>query len=96
MMIFLTGNDSGGECGVTVSRLFPMSGTGPESNLAEETGENGHRPAPPFWYSYNYGSVHFTTLSSEHDLTSGSKQIKVRSLLGNFGNRCILICCNIV
>lgn len=37
---------------------------------------NGHRVAqkPPFWYSFEYGPVHFTMLSSEHDLTSGSKQ----------------------
>ena len=34
-------------------------------------------PNPPFWYSYNYGSVHFTSLSSEHDLTKHSQQRKV-------------------
>lgn len=51
-----------------------MSGQGPRNDLADE---NGHPPSPPFWFSYNYGSVHFTTLSSEHDLTKGSKQIKV-------------------
>jgi hypothetical protein len=28
----------------------------------------------PFWYSFEYGSVHFTVLSSEHALEPGSKQ----------------------
>ena len=67
------GNDSGGECGVTVARLFPMSG--PRNGLPADNGH--HTPSPPFWYSYDYGSVHFTTVSSEHDLTSDSKQVKV-------------------
>ena len=51
-----------------------MSGEGPKNLLADE---NGHAAAPPFWFSYDYGSVHFTTLSSEHDLTEGSRQMKV-------------------
>ena len=37
-------------------------------------------PNPPFWYSYNYGSVHFTSLSSEHDLTKHSQQRKVSAV----------------
>jgi hypothetical protein len=71
------GNDSGGECGVTVSKLFPMPGSGLGSQHNQETDDNGnHLPAPPFWFSYDYGAVHFTTLSSEHDLTHGSRQIQ--------------------
>ncbi|GIL70681.1 hypothetical protein Vretimale_3776 [Volvox reticuliferus] len=31
-------------------------------------------PNPPFWYSFEYGPVHFSTLSSEHDLELGSTQ----------------------
>ena len=33
---------------------------------------------PPFWYSYDYGSVHFTVLSTEHSLEHDSHQYKVR------------------
>ena len=29
---------------------------------------------PPFWYSFDYASVHFVMLSSEHDLGSSSSQ----------------------
>lgn len=29
---------------------------------------------PPFWYSFEYGSVHFTVISTEHDLQPGSTQ----------------------
>lgn len=31
-------------------------------------------PNPPFWYSFSYGSVHFTVLSTEHDAAPGSDQ----------------------
>ncbi len=45
--------------------------------------ENHHRgSAPranaPFWYSYDYGSVHFTVISTEHSLERGSPQYRVR------------------
>jgi hypothetical protein len=32
------------------------------------------RPLPPFWYAFDYGSVHVTVVSSEHDLSPGSRQ----------------------
>mmetsp|Transcript_20846 Transcript_20846/g.25810 ORF Transcript_20846/g.25810 Transcript_20846/m.25810 type:complete len:433 (+) Transcript_20846:5-1303(+) len=51
-------NDSGGECGVPFSKRFHGSGNG-----------NG-----VFWYSYDYGSVHTTVISSEHDLSEESEQ----------------------
>ena len=35
-------------------------------------------PNPPFWYSFEYGSVHFTVISTEHDLTECSDQRAVR------------------
>ena len=39
------------------------------------------RPAnPPFWYSFDYGAVHFVMVSSEHDLHKHSVQYKVRLL----------------
>ncbi|KAK9868893.1 hypothetical protein WJX84_002861 [Apatococcus fuscideae] len=28
----------------------------------------------PFWYSFDYGSAHFTVISGEHDITDGSDQ----------------------
>ena len=54
------GHDSGGECGVPVYNRFHM----PESG-------NGNQP---WWYSFEYGLVHFTILSSEHNFTHGSPQ----------------------
>ena len=35
----------------------------------------------PFWYSYNYGSVHFTVISTEHSLEPDSEQYRVRCRL---------------
>ena len=29
---------------------------------------------PPFWYSYEYAHMHFTVISTEHDLEPGSRQ----------------------
>lgn len=52
------GHDSGGECGVPLYRRFHMP-------------DHGHAP---WWYSFNYGLVHFTILSTEHDFTRGSEQ----------------------
>lgn len=68
--LVFAGNDSGGECGVPVSKLFTMSDCSSNSN-------GGHPHNAPFWFSYDYGSVHFTTISTEHDLSSGSDQRKV-------------------
>lgn len=55
------GADSGGECGVMLARRFMM----PASARADN---------PPFWYGFDYGSVHFTAISTEHDLQPGSPQ----------------------
>ncbi len=67
-MAVVAGNDSGGECGVAVAKRFRMpnreTAAGPPSNA-------------PFWYGFDYGSVHFTILSSEHDLHNGSLQREV-------------------
>ena len=51
-------HDSGGECGVPLDHRFHMS-------------DNGNRL---WWYSFDYGSVHITQISSEHDLAPGSVQ----------------------
>lgn len=56
------GDDSGGECGVPSVAHFRM----PKSEDS-----NG-----PFWYSYDSGLVHTTVISSEHDLSPGSRQYK--------------------
>ena len=52
------GNDSGGECGVPTFYRFSMPDTGHSL----------------WWYSYNYGLVHFTLFSTEHDFMPGSSQ----------------------
>ena len=54
------GHDSGGECGVPVYNRFHM----PENG-------NGNQP---WWYSFEYGLVHFTVFSTEHNFTRGSPQ----------------------
>jgi len=57
---FYDGSDSGGECGIPFESRFRM-------------------PIPAkdqFWYSINYGSVHFLFMSTEHDFTNGSIQYK--------------------
>ena len=49
--------------------------------LAAENRHRGSAPRAnaPFWYSYDYGSVHFTVISTEHSLERGSPQYRVRS-----------------
>ncbi|XP_058961900.2 uncharacterized protein [Pocillopora verrucosa] len=51
-------DDSGGECGVPMFYRFHMPDNG-----------NGL-----WWYSYEYGSVHFIMMSTEHDIRPGSRQ----------------------
>lgn len=68
------GEESGGECGVMAARRFAMP--------------NQDRDNAPFWYSYDYGSVHVTVISTEHDLSPGSTQYDwLHSDLKNV-NRC--------
>ncbi|KAA6417699.1 MAG: nucleotide pyrophosphatase phosphodiesterase [Trebouxia sp. A1-2] len=69
------GNDSGGECGVATARRFIM----PEAYLdaaQQEAANHGSSVNSPFWYSFDYGSVHFVMLSTEHDVTPGSHQYR--------------------
>ena len=52
--------DSGGECGVPYETYFPM-------------------PVPAKdkpWYSIEQGPVHFTVISTEHDWSQNSEQVK--------------------
>ena len=60
-------DDSFGECGVTTAMRFSMPEHGPAPGRPEPS--NG-----VFWYSFNYGPVHFTVWSSEHNFTKGSRQ----------------------
>jgi hypothetical protein len=83
------GNDSGGECGVPVSKRFQMPSTTfrPPSSLstsssnknqtttADSTTTSSSSSNGVFWYSYDSGSwLHTIVLSSEHNLTIGSPQ----------------------
>ncbi len=52
------GDDSGGECGVPMFNRFHMP-------------DNGHAL---WWYSFDYGIVHYTIFSTEHNFTDGSPQ----------------------
>jgi len=53
--------DSGGECGLPTALRFPMP---------PPMGRGAGSP----WYSFDYGVVHFTTVSTEHPLGPGSAQ----------------------
>lgn len=52
------GTDSGGECGVPMYYRFHMP-------------DNGNAV---WWYSFDYGSLHFMMMSTEHNFTEGSPQ----------------------
>jgi len=57
----VTNADSGGECGVPFAMRFPMPAPA------------GNNPATP-WYSYDYGVVHFISVSTEHPYWPGTPQ----------------------
>jgi len=57
-------DESGGECGAMLTKRMPMP------NLRAGT-DNA-----PFYYSFDYASVHFTMISTEHDISPGSQQYK--------------------
>ncbi|CAM9572762.1 unnamed protein product, partial [Phaeothamnion confervicola] len=56
------GFDSGGECGVPYAWRFPMPPPA-DDPLADTP-----------WYSFDYGPVHFTVISTEHDFGRPSNQ----------------------
>ena len=43
----------------------------------QEAANHGSSVNSPFWYSFDYGSIHFVMLSTEHDVTPGSHQYRV-------------------
>jgi len=61
---FWEAKSSGGECNVPYRKYFPMPYSIPE--IKDDSP----------WYSFDYGPVHFTVISSEHDFTHGSKQFR--------------------
>eukprot|EP00746_Dinoflagellata_sp_MGD_P019695 gnl/MRDRNA2_/MRDRNA2_14579_c0_seq1.p1 gnl/MRDRNA2_/MRDRNA2_14579_c0~~gnl/MRDRNA2_/MRDRNA2_14579_c0_seq1.p1 ORF type:complete len:620 (+),score=76.81 gnl/MRDRNA2_/MRDRNA2_14579_c0_seq1:51-1862(+) len=80
--ILETATDSGGECGVPFITYFPYAqqfgeqdnqARKPEGNKLPHAGvcSGGECSA---WYAFDYGSVHFTMISTEQDLTVGSSQ----------------------
>ena len=75
-LVLSAGNDSGGECGVATARRFIMPGAYLDT-AQQESANHGSQVNSPFWYSFDYGSVHFVMLSTEHDVTPGSHQYKV-------------------
>ena len=75
-VVLSAGNDSGGECGVATARRFIMPGAYLDT-AKQESANHGSQVNSPFWYSFDYGSVHFVMLSTEHDVTPGSHQYKV-------------------
>lgn len=54
-------SDSGGECGVATTRLFPM----PAPATTDQP-----------WWSYDIGLIHFVGISTEHNYSRGSIQYK--------------------
>jgi len=57
-----TGTDSGGECGVALTSRFHMPSPSVPA-VADET-----------WWSIDFGPVHFTVISTEHDFNQSSAQ----------------------
>lgn len=41
-------------------------------------GKAGDAMADSPWYSFDFGPVHFTVISTEHDFTTGSEQVRSR------------------
>ena len=76
-VLYRAGNDSGGECGVTTARRFVMPGASLTDGAGSDGAVNHESVNPAFWYSFDYGSVHFVMLSTEHDITPGSHQFRV-------------------
>ncbi|CAM9562615.1 unnamed protein product [Choristocarpus tenellus] len=61
---YFQGDDSGGECGVPTAWRFLMPGPASDPTL----------DAP--WYGFNFGPIHFTVMSTEHDFRTGSEQVR--------------------
>ncbi len=62
--------DSGGECGIPTLAYFPMPGGGWKPDNKQEKAVVTDSP----WYSFDYGPIHVTVMSTEHDYSPGSQQ----------------------
>jgi hypothetical protein len=63
----------------TLDQLAPNTPSVAGSNASSVVGAGVDsagrmRANAPFWYSFDYGSVHFTVISTENDLSPGSSQ----------------------
>ncbi|KJE91696.1 hypothetical protein CAOG_02793 [Capsaspora owczarzaki ATCC 30864] len=67
------GYDSGGECGVPYNARFLMPGSKPTSKAGVRMDGGIVKDSP--WYSANYGPIHLTVMSTEHDFSAGSTQL---------------------
>jgi len=77
---FYDGGTSGvggsrGECGVPAEYRYLMPGSAiPESGREVPFSKSGKPMEAWKWYSFNYGSVHISMISTEHDLSNSSSQ----------------------
>eukprot|EP00735_Rhodelphis_limneticus_P012681 TRINITY_DN59_c0_g1::TRINITY_DN59_c0_g1_i1::g.14719::m.14719 TRINITY_DN59_c0_g1::TRINITY_DN59_c0_g1_i1::g.14719 ORF type:complete len:495 (+),score=147.38,sp/Q9LMG7/PPA2_ARATH/36.78/5e-76,Metallophos/PF00149.23/1.6e-17,Metallophos_C/PF14008.1/7.6e-08,PhoD/PF09423.5/1.9e-05,Metallophos_2/PF12850.2/0.031 TRINITY_DN59_c0_g1_i1:51-1487(+) len=55
--------DAGGECGYPYRARFEMP-------------SNGMADGADLWYSFDYGPIHFTVISTEHDISPSSQQFE--------------------
>uniref|UniRef100_A0A7S2RA30 Purple acid phosphatase n=1 Tax=Mucochytrium quahogii TaxID=96639 RepID=A0A7S2RA30_9STRA len=71
---FVKGADSQGECGRPYAAFFPFASQDYHKKSVNHiiTSRGYENP----WYSYDYGLVHVTVMSTEHDYTPGSRQYK--------------------
>lgn len=75
------GSGSAGEEEAAAAATAAMAAAVPMAEVNSSAGgmaaKRRRASNPPFWYSYNYGAVHFVVVSSEHDLHKHSTQYKV-------------------
>lgn len=64
------------DCKTAATNVTSLSIKADSTVDLKRKGSNAANPNPPFWYSYNYGSVHFVAISSEHDLRHSSHQAR--------------------
>jgi hypothetical protein len=65
---YMNSTDSGGECGVPFHARFNMPGI-------EFVPGSKPTAADRYWWSFEYGPIHYTFMSTEHDFTTGSPQL---------------------
>jgi hypothetical protein len=75
---FYKGHDSGGECGTSLQKNFPheiREGV-PYDHRLIMPHTNAVRKNDVTWYGFDWGNIHFTLMSTEHDFQPGSEQHK--------------------